>query len=291
MFLDRIREKMQQAGAGGGGGGAPNWRDGIPEDIRASEALKDFKDVGALAKSYVETKALVGRSLRLPGPDASEADKKAFREELKKKVPTLIELPEDEKQFEEVASQLWKRLGKPDDEKGYPAIKDLPEGVEVNEDEIRQLAKGLGLTRKQYAQLVSGVVEDRKKRVELESESRKALKKELGEAFDERLSAAAAAAKQLGYSDERVAQIQKGLVSVEDAKAWINVAKALGKESRDLGGGPESRGPGKLTPAEAREQIAEIYRNPDFTNPQSPRYRDLVEKNLKLHQIAFAEEE
>lgn len=40
-----------------------DWRASLPEDLRAEKSLESFKDIGALAKSYVETKQLVGTKL------------------------------------------------------------------------------------------------------------------------------------------------------------------------------------------------------------------------------------
>ena len=55
----------------GGGGGAADWRSTLSEDNAANKGLADFKDLNGLAKAYLDTKADNGRSLRLPGPDAS----------------------------------------------------------------------------------------------------------------------------------------------------------------------------------------------------------------------------
>jgi hypothetical protein len=42
----------------------------LPEDLQNDPALKDFNDLPSLAKSFKETKAFVGSSIRPPGPDA-----------------------------------------------------------------------------------------------------------------------------------------------------------------------------------------------------------------------------
>lgn len=38
----------------------PSWRDTLPDDLKADKSLESFKDVPSLAKSYIETKKLVG---------------------------------------------------------------------------------------------------------------------------------------------------------------------------------------------------------------------------------------
>jgi len=47
----------------------------VPE-LRDDPSLKDINDVATLAKTYKDTKAFVGSSIRPPGPDASPEAKK-----------------------------------------------------------------------------------------------------------------------------------------------------------------------------------------------------------------------
>ena len=63
-------------------GAAGDWRTGLTGEyapLAQDPALKDFKDVGALAKSYVATKALVGQKSAVPGADAKPEEVAAFR--------------------------------------------------------------------------------------------------------------------------------------------------------------------------------------------------------------------
>jgi len=53
---------------------ASGWRDALPDDLKGDPSLKDFKDIAGLAKTYVETKKMVGNSIRIPKSDAPEAD-------------------------------------------------------------------------------------------------------------------------------------------------------------------------------------------------------------------------
>jgi hypothetical protein len=261
----------------------------VPEALHENPLLKEVKDLATLAQVAVDVKSYQGTSIRIPSENASEADHKEFREKLKAKVPSLVEVPDDPEQFALVEETLFEKLGKPKEAKGYPALKDakieLPEGVEVNEDELRGYAAKLGMTKKQYATFAKQVVEERAEKARANSKAVQDLKKELGPAFDERLTAAAAAAQKLGYSAEKVEAIRKGLVSVEDAKAWINVAKSLGTEGAELnrdGGGSQ-----RMTPEEARAQIEELYRNPILNDRSNPRHADLMQKLVQLTAIGY----
>lgn len=46
----------------------------MPEDIRGHESLASFNDLGGLAKSYIETKQMVGRSIQVPAKDSRPED-------------------------------------------------------------------------------------------------------------------------------------------------------------------------------------------------------------------------
>lgn len=51
----------------------PDFLSSLPEDLRGEKALHVFKDVGDLAKSYVETKQLVGQRVALPKADDADS--------------------------------------------------------------------------------------------------------------------------------------------------------------------------------------------------------------------------
>lgn len=90
------------------GEAAADWREGWPDDLKANTALKDFKTTADLAKSFIETKKMVGQKTGIPGPDAT---------------------PEQKAEF-------YKALGVPDSPDAYdqsvPA--DLPEAIKKNFD-------------------------------------------------------------------------------------------------------------------------------------------------------------
>ena len=59
----------------------PEWLKGLPEPLQKAKSLAKFKDgthVENLAKSYVELESKLGRSIELPGKDATDEDKVKF---------------------------------------------------------------------------------------------------------------------------------------------------------------------------------------------------------------------
>jgi hypothetical protein len=261
----------------------------IPEEFHENASLKEVKDVAGLAKAFVDTKSMVGSSIRIPGKDAGDEARKEFRERLKKDVPELIELPADPTKFEEVEGMIFERLGRPKDMKEYPALAEakieVPAEVKVDEAELRGIAHKLGMTKKQYLAFAKGVVEERTKASSVASEARAALKRELGDATDERLLAAASAAQKFGASEAMVTALRTGNVPAEQVKLWIGVAKATGVQGSEFG--REGGGGGKMTPGEALDALAELRRNPALTDRNHPEQKRLTERLLKLTEIAY----
>lgn len=110
---------------------AERFQDKLADEFKANPALKDFKDINALTKSYLETKALVGKQkVGIPAKDAKAEDVAAF----------------------------YKELGVPEKAEGYEfkAPEKLPKGVTFNEEEAKgfaEFAKGLNLTKDQAHKL------------------------------------------------------------------------------------------------------------------------------------------
>jgi len=266
----------------------------VDPKLHEDPTLKEIKDIPTALQVLVDTKSFVGRSIRIPSDSASAEERAAFRKDLQTKIPTLIDLPADAAELATVEDSIFEKFGRPKDEKGYQPVKEivkeLPEGVQFNEDEIRAIGRKLGLTKKQYAEFAKGVVEERVRAHNAGTEAMKALRKELGDATDDRLASAAMAAKKLGAGDELVAAIRKGTLPAEQVRLYVNAAKAMGTEPGEFGaagGGGKYR----LTPDEAKMQIEELRRNSALNDPHSPAHDAAVNKLLELNRAAYPEEQ
>lgn len=103
-----------------------DWKASLPEDLKAEKSLEGFKGIGDLAKGFVETKKLVGSSLRPPAADAPDEAWDAFH----------------------------KAAGKPNAPEEYRIT--APEGVlsKEHEKEIRGAAYRMGLNGRQAQKMV-----------------------------------------------------------------------------------------------------------------------------------------
>lgn len=189
------------------GGSGNSFMEMIPEELREHPSLSPIKDVGNLARSYVNAQRLIG-SDKVPLP----------------KNPT-----------EEDLDNIYSRLGRPDTPQGYEFATD---GNIITEDMASQyadIAHGLRLSPEQAA----GVLDYYKSTVEQSSEGQAAqaekqaeqttleLQKEWGNAFESKVTAAKDIVEQFGGSDLLQMKLEDGSLVGNNA-AFIKAFAAMG---------------------------------------------------------------
>lgn len=268
-----------------------SWKDALPPELKELPALKDFKDPAALAKSFVDTKSALGNSIRIPGPDASPEARAEFRQKLADKVPELLEFPEDETKFAEVEGRVWEKLGRPKDAKQYEPPKLEVEFTPEETELLRSIAMKRGYTKKQFAQLAKDAAEEKTAIMKRQADAQGALKKELGFAYEDKLSLYAHTAEATGAPPELVKAIKAGTIDLATAKWLDGVSKSLGGEGRAVGD-QGSGGAPKLTPDEAKLQIAEVMARKEYFTPGGNRdlHEQLKAKVARLMVYAYPEE-
>ncbi|MFA4972532.1 MAG: hypothetical protein WC683_07945 [bacterium] len=114
-------------------GGAPKtppaWVAQLPDDLKANERLHRYANLGELGKAYLEAERKLGESVRLPGKDATEEERAAYR-----KAAGVPDKPTDYKL----------------DKAKAPAGFEYPAAMEAS---LRELAHKAGLTQEQAAQM------------------------------------------------------------------------------------------------------------------------------------------
>lgn len=253
------------------GGTARYFNDGGPEflpaDLRGDPALKDFKDVASLAKSFLDTKAYVGSSLRPPSADAGEKDWAEFDKKLQEKVPGAVRLPKDPAKRLEALREYGVV---PKEAKDYKAdgITFEP-GTELSEQEleaIRASAHKQGLLPEHFRERVQEVATSRAAQLKAVKENQTALKKEWGATYDEKLALARGALEKSGAPEELRKAVEQGTATVGQMNWLLGIARSIGAEARDLSG---QRGTPtvKMTPMEAMKEQRELMRNEVYLNP------------------------
>lgn len=275
---------MDEAGSGEGGGagagGAPEGIAGLSDELRSNPTLKDFKDVNALAQSLIETKKMVGNSVRIPGPDAGEADIQAFKDKLLS--AELGVIPTPDLNNPEEAAKFFMKLGAPEEPTGYTKV----EGMDPTRfDSLSKLAHQAGITDKQFKQVAGAMVQEGNSANEAILAERQqgidSLKTEWGEAYAQKTARAQRLAEATKAPQGLIDAISNNAVDAGTLR-WLDaVAAGIGGEGMNL------KDIGVVTTdtkAELEEQRDELTRRlqSDERMPQSERER-LIAKNVDIN--------
>jgi hypothetical protein len=226
----------------------------IGEEYRDHASLKDINDIAALAKSYVETKAMVGNSIRVPGPDAG-AD--AYEEYLNKLItndPKLMMKPDFS--TPEQSHDFYRTIGLPEESAKYTN----PEGMKLDEAveaEMRSLLYDAQIPQAAYAKIMSAFSDRQAQTTEMNTELHDSdmsqLKGKWGMALDDRINAA----KRM--NDEFYPGRDFANLTSTEMQALYSISTSMtGKGAQaagDAGGIPT-----KMTPDEANTQADEIMK-------------------------------
>lgn len=273
-----MRMRFAEGDKGGGGGEASDWREDIAEEHRDAECLKDIGSVEDLAKSFINQQPLIGADkVVLPGKEATEEDMGKF----------------------------FTALGRPESADKYELpTEGLPENVSVGEadqKEIKDLAFGLGLNSKQTAQLYrayasrmgTGQAALDKTGSDFAIESEATLKKEFGQAYDEKVSLAKSAVLEFGGEALKKALNETGLGNHPDMiRAFAKIGKAIASDEI-LGEG--SKRNFVKSPTEAQAELDALTTDKDFNQAYldgaHPGHAAAVQKKQDLYQAVHIQQE
>lgn len=280
------------SGGGGGGGQEDDWRLQLPEDLRNNPSISDTPDIATLAKRFVDTKALVGKSLRLPSEEAGEEDWNNFYDDLMGKVPTLMRKPDltDKAALE----RIYEQLGKPGEADAYTVPEIDNQGINIDMaiiEKFKQIAFENGLSQTQFENVVKSLTGDSiEKAVEMQKkidEDVQSLVKEWGAAYEKNLKIARAVAKKLNTPDFLMKPLLSGTPPSTSAKFFFALAESIGKEGTEIidNSGEQD----VITPDEAKMQMSEMRRNKDnpLNHPSDPGHKAALVKYQKLAHLAY----
>lgn len=265
-----------------------SWRDALPAELRDNASLADVKDVAGLAKRFVDTKAMVGNSLRIPGPDAAPEAMAQFRQTLMEKNLGLTVIPEaDDK---EGMRALYRQLGLPEDTTGYARPEQWDGMTDERYGALAAVAHEAGISKQQFEyisgkmaeadnQLVAGYREEQQAGIDQ-------LKGEWGRAYDQKVARAHNVAKQLEAPEALIGALESGDVDASTLRWMDKMAEKLSGEGSALV--KEAGAVSEFTPTEAREQMNEITQRMMGMNANDPMYQPLLQKRIKLAEMLSA---
>lgn len=246
-------------------GTTPQWFESIPADmkvqtkaddgtvaeiaLRDHPKVKEFKDVGSLARSYVEAQKLIGKKqvqqgLVAPGDDATDEQRQAFQAELRK------------------------MNGVPDTHEGYSIkMPELPDGYDPQKGmlpEFIQKAHGQGLNNSQvqwFVDMFAGI--DKQARDKAASDlkaQQEAMQKEWGDKYEENLHLGEKVLSKFG--DEAFVNAVKGNLGNDPGflRLLVNIGKGVSEDTL--------KGTGASVPAtgKTQEEISALMRSEAYTN-------------------------
>lgn len=215
-----------------------NWKDSLPDDLKAEKALESIQDIPGLAKSYIHAQKLVGAD-KIPVPNKFATD--------------------------EDWQAVYSKLGRPENPDAYEF--NLKENSNIDENALKgfkETAHKNGLLPKQaeaimnfYNDMTQNYIEDLNSKSEQgRSNAEQALKKEWGAAFDNKVQQASTIANKYINNDFAHLTLSDG-TKIGDhpdfIKAFANIANDLGEDKLVAAQGPQY-----MTPAEIDKQIASL---------------------------------
>jgi len=215
-----------------------NWKDSLPDDLKAEKALESIQDIPGLAKSYIHAQKLVGAD-KIPVPNKFATD--------------------------EDWQAVYSKLGRPENPDAYEF--NLKENSNIDENALKgfkETAHKNGLLPKQaeaimnfYNDMTQNYIEDLNSKSEQgRINAEQTLKKEWGAAFDNKVQQASTIANKYINDDFAHLTLSDG-TKIGDhpdfIKAFANIANDLGEDKLVAAQGPQY-----MTPAEIDKQIASL---------------------------------
>ncbi len=229
----------------------------LGDDYKDHVSLKDYPSQEALIKSHLNLQSMLGKSVRIPGNDASDKQREDFYTKLSE-VDGVVKVPSNPEDADGWGA-LYKKMGRPDSVEGY--------GVDADERTLN-LYHSLGLNPSQARALEERGAQAKKNTVDARVEAAKIgnenLRKDWGDGYDRNMTNAALAAKQLGgeelYNAMKSDEFLGGEMFV---RAMAEAGKIIGDKKIPLNSTAESF---NMTVDEAKAQISELMQNPDYQN-------------------------
>ena len=260
----------------------------LPDDLKNEASLSDFKDVGGLAKSYVNAQRMLGSSVRIPTEDASDEDRQAFYSKLET-IPGVYYINDDNK------DQLYERLGRPKEYTEYKLAVDEAMIDGGAADQFKQLAHSIGLTSDQVSKLSEFEQARMTSQIEsmhdMRSNAEVSLKETWGTDYNNRLASAKAAAS---VYQEKYPDAMSELINGPSGNnpALLAVLAEVGKSMHEKGVAGPSQTQNLVmgvSSEEAKEKIQEVERNSNhpYYNRTDPGHEAAVQKMRKLYLSAY----
>jgi hypothetical protein len=239
------------------GGSGNEFLNMIPEDLREHPSLSPIKDVGNLARSYVNSQKLIG------------ADK----------------LPLPANPTDEDLDRIADRLGRPEAASGYEIAVDGNIITEQDANDFAEMAHAERLTPKQvsgildyYKNRVEGTVQaDADKRHQSQIDADNQLRAEWGSNYEKNVQLATSLADELSDTQAITRIVLEDGTNLGDHPEFIKAFAKFAEFKQSVTSEDtvaEKSQVNHMTKQTAQAEIDSIMRGPDYTNRKDPVARD-----------------
>jgi len=131
------------------------WLENLSDELKESNTLKQYTSLESALKGLIETKSMQGNSIRIHGPDASEAAIAENYQKIIKHFPHLVMKPNPDNA--EQTKEFYQMMGVPEDVDGY-----LWEGEGLDTtlvSELKTLAHDTGMSKTQFNKYIKRMTE------------------------------------------------------------------------------------------------------------------------------------
>jgi hypothetical protein len=248
--------------------GAPAWNSGFDEDTSAYVQAKGWQSPADLLSSYRNLEKFAGGSknlLELPGADADDG----------------------------AWAKVYDRLGRPESPDKYGL--DVPQGGDPElVNWFSNTAHKLGLSEKQakalYGEWNSMTGTMQQQMIQQMSQQSEAaigeLKQEWGQAYDKMIDSGKRAVRALGLDESKLSEYESKLGTADMLKLFATLGQKMGEDSFE-GGERSGSGSFGLTPAVARQQVADLKMDRQFMQEYMNGNPDAVSKMKRLMEAAY----
>lgn len=245
---------------------ATPWNAGFDEDTQAYVGAKGWQSPVDLLTSYRNLEKFAGGS------------------------KALVELPGEDADPQKI-NEFYAKLGRPDSPDKYDLKMPADADPKVTEF-YKNLAHKHGLSSKQAAGLygewnefITGLGQQSEADMVATSE-REVLdvKKEWGQAFEQNLDAGRRAAAALGYDQSKLDAMESKLGTAETLRLFATLGSKMGEDS--FAGGEREGSSFALSPAVAKQQIADLKLDNQFMGKYLSGDKDAISKMTRLMEAA-----
>ena len=247
-----------------------DWKASLPEEIRGHEGLNSIKDVGSLAKGYLHAQSMVGADkVPIPGQWATADD----------------------------YNMVYDKLGRPADPSGYELT--MAEGVDADEGMVEWFKKtshDVGLSGPQAQKLMTAYNEMQGSRTQLatdavaqtRNEAELELKREWGQAYDQRIGYASAVLANFEAEDMAELRMSDGSL-LGDNPAVVKLMSKVGQFIAEKTGEDNfagSKGSGVMAPDEAHSKLREVTaKDSPYWSSRHPEHDWYVNEAMRLREF------